>query len=385
MNAAAQVLVALVLTGGSGAEPPDPVSRGTGVIEEPAEAKGSNRRGVRAFADFERGFGVKSGDGARSVSLGFLGQFRHELAPSTHDFTLVMARPVLSASLWNGRVRAHLMPEFAGREPELLDATAFVRLDDAVVVQVGQFRPWVSRGYRIGLIWQALPDRGPVLEEFRLDRDVGVTVRGAPWHGRFEYYLGVMNGEGKNATSFDSKLLYTARVVAAPFGAVPYDQVPYMRDSRSGLRVAFGANAYTLEKRSSSGVGSSTDDRDAEGGGERETGVAGDLVVYGGRFSTLAEGFWRQRRSPRAGSRNSWGAYGQASVLMVRDRFDLALRVGALNREDERGVRMPIESGFNVYFVGEHAKLQLRYGVDLDPPTGAWMGHAVTTQFQLVL
>lgn len=286
-----------------------------------------------------------------------------------------------------------VMPEFAGRTPALLDATATVRVHEAFAVEMGQFRPWVSRGFRTGLPVTGLPDRGVIVDRFRVDRDVGVTVHGQPLGGKFEYYLGVMNGSGRDMTTLAPSPLVTARFVLAPLGPVPYEQTPYVRavgprsprrhDAPTNpLAVAVGASGYTVANRESlaqeDGATLRTDPR-------RRWGASGDVVVSRRRVFGLAEGFYEHRAaSPEVLvlEQRSWAVYAQAGVLTWNPFIDLTMRAGYI---DDGRPLAPIEPGINAYIFGNSGKLQLAYRCDANAGAGesGCVAHTGTLQAQL--
>lgn len=336
---------------------------------------------AHATASIDDGLAVDSANGDFGVGLGFLGQLRHQTTVTStstdHGFAVRLARPVLTAHLWGNLVRARVMPELAGT-PRLLDASAEVRFHPAFGLELGQYRPWISRGFRTGLPVLALPGRGTIVNKFRIDRDVGITAYGRPFGGRFEYYVGLHNGNGPNATRVGDGLLYTARVVVAPLGPVAYNQTPYL-DSKGEVRLAAGLGGYAVELPV-------PEDELPEGvtGPEKrhEYGGSADVVVSGWRLAGQLEGFVRRRNDVTTTAGLSWGGYGQVSGLLVRDRLDAAFRVGAYDIGE--GARLPIEAGLNVYLAKHHAKIQVSYGCDGLPGRLGCTAHRATAQAQLM-
>ncbi len=328
-------------------------------------------------ASLDQGFGVSDPDQRFGVRLGFFGQLRtgwsREGGQMEYGASVPVARPIITAKLWGRRVRARLMPELAGPSPRLLDATATVEVHRAFAVQLGQYRPWLSRGYRTGLPRQALADRGPVVDEFRVGRDVGLTLLGRPWHGRFEYYLGVMNGKGPGSLEAGSLPLLTARVVVAPRGEVPYSQTPYL-GSLDAVHVAMGASGYAVERD----VSPSDEGPDVS---HREYGGSTDVVVSSARTHAQLEGFLRVTSDDDGPQRSEAGLYGQLGVLVVRDRLDLAVRVGGI---DDEGWSVPLEAAMGIYLAREHAKLQVAYGCVLAPDSGHCGSQSALAQAQLL-
>jgi hypothetical protein len=361
------------------AEPPEPAP-----AEEEEKPAGY---GVHGFAGVDGGFGVEANDGKFGVQFGFLGQLRYSAVAGSgqveQGFELKLARPTFGAHLFGKRLILRFMPEFAGGSPYLLDAQMTLDIHEAFKVHFGQDRPWASRGFRVGLPFTVLVDRGQVVNALRLDRDVGITLMGQPFGGRMEYYVGVYNGDGPNSLNVDEDMLYTARLVVAPLGPVGYDQTPYI-SGHDELRVAFGGNAYTVDTDAYEDVedpatGEVTRERRPD---KRTIGASGDVALSGGRIASMGEVFLRQTRQNGFGNQNAWGAYGMLSVLVVKRWFDVAARAGALDLDQGQGVRLPFEGGFNVYFVGNHAKLAARYTCTVDPGEPGCETHAFVAQLQ---
>lgn len=363
---------------------PDPASEPI-PVPGPVEPKPA---GVRASVT--EGFGFDSADGRFAFSIGVLGQMRYYVEQQAGDvdngFTLRLARTMLSGRLWGQRVTFQLQPEFAGTV-RLLDANATINLHPAFALMVGQYRPWFTRAFPTNLPVQAQLDRGEVLDAFRIDRDVGVTALGLPFDGRMEYYVGVFSGEGLDRSApRDPQPLLTARVVAAPLGAVPYDQT-LIATTEEDLpwRFAVGVNAATNEIAR---VGPTID---SETGEEnigplprlRTVVLGGDVALYGWRLMAMGEGFWRADRFEGAGRDDAWGAYGTVAINVLRRRLDLVARAGGLRLEGETAAHMPLEPGINLYLAGNHAKLQLRYVCDLGLEGGGCISQGAQLQGQL--
>ncbi|MBV1858750.1 MAG: hypothetical protein KUG77_10090, partial [Nannocystaceae bacterium] len=265
--------------------------------------------------------------------------------------------------------------------------------DRAFAVQLGQFRPWLSRGFRTGLPVLGLPGRGAIVDRFRVDRDVGVTVQGQPFGGKFEYYAGAMSGSGRGMTTLAPSPLFTARLVLAPLGPVPYVQTPYVRrvgprsprrhdEPSNRFAVALGASAYTVSNRESL---ARSDGSALRTEARRRWGTSGDLVVSQRRVFGVAEGFYEHRAGfsdVGVSAQKSWGAYAQAGVLAWNPFLDLTVRAGFI---DEGRPVAPIEPGLNAYIFGNSGKLQVSYRCDVNAGRGesGCLAHTGTLQAQL--
>lgn len=376
-------------------EAPEPIEApelATPARAEPIPVPGPDDvpKGAHVRASLDEGLGLDSNDGRFGISLGLLGQMRYSVDEANGNvdpgFALRLARTMFQGHLFGQRLTFQLQPELAGT-PRLLDANVTLNLHPAFSILAGQYRPWFTRGFPTNLPLQAQLDRGSVLDAFRIDRDVGVTVMGRPFDGRLEYYVGVLNGEGLDRSApRDPQPLITSRVVAAPLGAVAYDQtVAATATANLPFRFAVAANAATNEIAR---VGTLTDSET----GEQTAGplprlrtmvLSGDVALQWWRLVGLGEGFYRADRFRGAGRDDAWGGYGTLSLSVIRKRLDVVARAGGMRLEGETSAHMPLEPGINVYVVGNHAKLQLRYRCDLGLRDGGCISQGAQLQGQL--
>lgn len=347
-----------------------------------AEEQATKKRpSIRASVD--EGFWLDSADRRFSLGFGFFAQGRHTTQigdDPSRGFQLTLARPVTQARLWDNLVWLFVQPELAGGSPQLLDADVVVDIHPAFKLDLGQYRPYASRGFRVGLPFTTIVDRGPVTNTFRVDRDIGITVFGTPFEGRLEYYFGAFNGDGRNLPrNGDGQMMYTARVVAAPLGEMPYEQTRYLGDDKE-LRLALGLNGYTNIRPDTEDVvdpltGETTT---AELADQRVVGLSADFAAAVSIVGIESEGFWRRGYRPDRNDTHAWGAYGMVSVLALPERLDVGMRVGAMQRETDPDAFMPIEPGLGLYLYENHAKLQFRYTCDIQPGDRICLRHAMT-------
>ena len=111
--------------------------------------------------------------------------------------------------------------------------------------------------------------------------------------------------------------------------------------------------------------------------------VGGDVALEGWRVMAMGEGFWRWSEEFGGVQQQAWGAYGQVSGVLVRQRLELTARVGAMRLEGEAAAHLPLEPGLNVYAFGDHAKIQVRYRCDLSSGDGTCLSQGGDLQAQL--
>lgn len=172
----------------------------------------------------ERGFSIKSADGAYDLKLRLVaqadGRFVLDPDPAFNDtFLLRRLRPSFEAQLGK-YVAARLTPEFAGNSATVVDAYLDLKLSPFLVIRAGKVKGPVglerlqSAPY-ISFIERAYPT------ELAPNRDIGVTFLGDYDGGVISYAVGYYNGtaDGRDAatTDIDDKKEIAARVFFEPF------------------------------------------------------------------------------------------------------------------------------------------------------------------------
>ena len=116
-------------------------------------------------------------------------------------------------------------------------------------MRVGQYKvPFGFQRYLRSTYYDFV-DRSETMTAFSLERDVGVMILGRPLGGRLQYQLSITNGAvggtngaGAGKLNDNRDLAYTARVVAAPWGALPDSEGDLVGQRRPLLSV--GAAGY---------------------------------------------------------------------------------------------------------------------------------------------
>lgn len=355
---------ALVCLGAFGSADLGPVAA-QGLAEEVSEPPGP-----QVFASTDEGFGARAADGSFAVRLGGLLTMRNGLRDMAGSARTPFSEVRLARLAFGGHVgrpflHYFLQAEFAGASgPRLLDAeVAFAPMSE-LRIRLGQFRLPVSRQFMTGLPQIGLTERSFVSDYFRVGRDTGIMAQGQAWAGRFEYYAGVFNGNGVNAGGNDNpELLYVARVVWAPLGALPYDET--LAQEGGPLRMAVGVSgAHDRLARSHDQLSPTAGNFEAVSDPDLVRAVFGfDVTLTVAGLWLTVEGFRESRNPEGAGRYLGAGGFLQAGYF-VDPALELVGRLNWLAPDTEAtdldGVRR-LELGGNWYLAGNHAKLQLRY------------------------
>ncbi len=233
-------------------------------------------------------------------------------------------------------------------------------LEDAVVnydftkgaktfqLKTGQFKVPFGRQELTSSGSQQFVDRSLASGEFARGRDIGVQVWGQPAAGKFDWRLGIFNGNGRNVTRNDNdKYQINARATWQPFGDVKYSE----GDFESSAKPLFALSGqYESNDRSGATAG---DDLDREI-------VGGDVVFKYKGFSAYAELFQASNDREIAADFDSEGLIAQVGYFVIPKRLELAVRLSEIDPDTDRDDNERTETGFAIgYFFNKHPhKLQ---------------------------
>jgi hypothetical protein len=353
-------------------------------------------KGVSVSAAPGKGFSIVTGDSRFGMTVRARAQIRDTVSIDNKN-TVTNEINVKTARLWiHGHV---LVPELLymiqlalgsndfenGNPSPIFDAfIEYNRLRD-LNIRVGQYFVPFDRARTIKEFALQLVDRQQPVQEFTLDRDVGIMLSSQDLFGSrgiLAYHLFLGGGEGRNRFGAQSiGFLYILRLVVRPWGAFDDDmEGDLLRLKRP--RLAFGiAGAYNHgTNRQKSTFGNTL-----MGGGLDYAHTAADLVFKHSGFSLLAEVVYRQALqdyvgpdSAREYARNGWGWFVQAGMMLHRlveivARYD---QIYAFEGTDPALIKTVQDAGqqagagFNVYLNGHQFKIQGDYfytfGYDAD-------------------
>lgn len=282
----------------------------------------------------------------------------------TSQFRIRRARFVVDGHVYDPSLTYEVQLEMAGSSATLKRAYFNWRSSDALQFRAGRFktpfgRQWITPWYK-----QQLTDRSLASSEFTRGDDDGVMIWGTPREGRFEYYLGVFNGDGQNRNSQqDNRNQWFARAVWSPRGKFAYSEsaLGAAKTPRWSFGVDAGRNGgWLFDVNGKPGIQAPARTCTAtactvDHGDDASLVTAGiDATMTWDRFSSTAETFERsvdarQHGVPAAKSR---GWYAQSGWFVQRDKTEIGARYGTAVHTTERALFV------NRYIRGHDYKVQ---------------------------
>jgi hypothetical protein len=188
--------------------------------------------------------------------------------------------------------------------------------------------------------------------------DVGAMVHGL-FDNRFQYQLGIFNGNGVNNNSpvntYSDDLGIPALLYSARFAYMPYGPMPIHEgdpDDRNNLKFLAAVSAsYNVEANYETS-------NDLRLGAELS--LLKNNFYFSSEFTFLNMSFIeRQKISP---DYNFWGAYAQCGYF-VTDKLQPVIRIEAMDRNSQKdnGILISPSAGINYFIVGQNLKLQVMY------------------------
>jgi phosphate-selective porin OprO and OprP len=217
-----------------------------------------------------KGFTFTSEDGKFSLTLGGYIQPRYSFAQKddehvapaqqadVSEFRVRRAKFVLSGYAFTKDLTYKLQTEFtnSGNARMLDDAYLNYRWRDELQVRGGQdkvpfSRQWLNAGWALSFI-----ERSIASDAFYAGRDIGLMVNGKLLGGTITYVIGGYGGSGQSTLSTSTDNAAAVRLVANPFGDVPYVEAD-IDMSRSPL-LSVGGNYYRKAFRRNTTAGANT-------------------------------------------------------------------------------------------------------------------------------
>jgi phosphate-selective porin len=321
------------------------------------------------YAGWDKGFRFKSADGENELKISNRVQVRFtyedpEVGDSIGSFQLRRWKFKMSGKIY-GHWKYQLQVDFAGQGDRTLDIVGTeVEVPEQDALEDAWFQytknkwaqPWLGQG-KVFFGRQRLTssgslqfvDRALLVQVAEVPRDIGVGLVGQSAGKKFEYNVGVYNGNSLNQKENDNnKFAYAGRVVWTPFGE--YKLAESALDRPESVKLAVGLDGF---------MNTITTDM----GEDLDIAVFGfefALKIQG--FSTVSEYFKTDRDVAGGGSAKSDGGYVQFGYLFPGN-FEIAGRYATiepdnpllLDEVDSKGIAI------NYYFDKHAYKIQADY------------------------
>lgn len=293
-------------------------------------------------------------------------------------FKIQEVRPQIRASIGKPWITVFIQPELAN-VPQLLDLELTVQPRPDIGFKVGQFLTPFSRTFYTPVPKLLFQDFSIANNAFRSDRQTGAMVFGTPLSGHLEYYAGAFNGNRINQNgNDDDKMLFIGRVAANPLGAMAYDETAALTGPQPfhfglGLNGFWGKIPPVAPTTPAFPIPVGTDPvlASAPDPARSTTATLGaDIAVHFWLATLQAEYYWRTLEPGSGGpAHRGQGGYVHASSFLYFPYLEAAVRVSYvdLDKRVSRDQSLTYEGALNVYGLGNHLKLNLRY-TRLDPP-----------------
>lgn len=315
-------------------------------------------------------------------------------APDSSTFLIQYAEVMFEGNVFQRRVEYRLLVDLAA--PTIVkDAFVQWRQSAWLAVRVGQFKlPFGFQRYLRSTYYDFV-DLSETMAAFSLERDIGAMLVGRPLGGRLQYQLAITNGAGAGKLNENRDLAYTARIVAAPWGALPESEGDLVGQRRPLLAVGLAGHFNLLPTDVVARTNDPAANTDVDNNGRVDS-----VAVWQGavelrlhfRGAALQGELFRRLEHPGAGApdRDTGGEYLQASYFVIPhflavagrvERTDLPLYGATLAKRDATGSRITAQTaGVSAFFHGHDLKLQADYTHlktdDIVVTAGSYSSHA---------
>ena len=323
-----------------------------------------------ADVGYDKGFFIKSDDGDYKLKTNIQLQPQYQYVSiegqdEVHGVQLRKARIAFSGNAFDPNLSYKFQFEaYSGRPttateadgatgPNLRDAYLDYEHNDAIGIQVGQFKTAHNREELTSSSNLQFVDRSINNEVFTYGRSLGINIHGGFFEKQLEYSLFIANDANiRNATNANNEMLLGAKVLWNALGEHGYT----MSDIS-------GHEDHTLTFGLGVGI-----DFPLAAAADDPTLISPtfDLAYMYNGFSFVGEMNYLRNQTA---STNTLGFLGQMGYFLVPEHFEVALRgagviptAAAVANGYEAGV------GLNYFFKGHNLKLQTDYNVLINSP-----------------
>ncbi len=335
------------------------------------------------------GFTIRTKDGNFSLNMRLRAQFQLSVNDTTDEDTATDFRIRRLRFYWIGNAFRPWFEYYVqvsadnGSDLQMRDAYFNAAYKTEAVPRVGQFKVPFNREELTSSSELQLVERSIVNEQFSLGRDIGTALYGVI-SNYFVYGLGIFDGNGRNAFSTDSNMLYVGRLMFTPCcGTLKYGNASYPISGDYKIEPNFGEDkpliAFGIAGAGMEGLNITTktpdaviDQRFAEIGiteGDFAQITADVNFKYKG-FSLEGEydGRWISPSSNQGASISrvyDQGFRVQGGVFLLPKLVEVAGRFALIDFDDDvpgQDLSYEITPGLNFYMSRSHKwKIQLSY------------------------
>lgn len=302
--------------------------------------------------------------------------------PDRTSFTIRRMRTKFDGWVYTKDLTYELQFDTAQQTNLLQDANInydFTKGKKLFMLKAGQYKVPFGRQQQTSSGSQQFVDRSEVSDIFARGRDIGVQLWGTPNNSKIDWRVGVFNGNGRTVTRNDNDdLQLNARLMWQPFGDVKYSESDFEASAKPLFAIAADYEASTREVA----LAGSTPAH------QNEQTIAGfDAVFKFKGFSLYGELFQREndRTLATLSDFDDSGLVLQAGYFIIPQKFEVALRAGEFDPNDDLDNNEREERGFGInYFWNKHNnKLQADYR-ELENKATSQTNKELRLQYQII-
>lgn len=288
-----------------------------------------------------------------------LGENSSTAGPERGSFRIRRAKTKFEGWVYTKNLTYELQLNWPDTANPLEDANVnydFTNGKKAFQIKAGQYKVPFGRQELTSSGSQQFVDRSIVSAEYARGRDIGVQLWGQPLGGKFDWRVGLFNGNGRTTSRNDNDdYQLDARLAWQPFGDVKYSESDF--EGTSTLLFALAAGYETNTRPIVAAGTTPAHDR------EREITAFDAVLKYKG-LSIMGERFESTNdRTAGVSDFDDEGTHVQVGYFVIPAKFEVAVRWAEIDPNLDRANDVRTESGFGLnYFFNKHAhKIQLDY------------------------
>jgi hypothetical protein len=305
---------------------------------------------------YKNGLYIKTKDGKYSLRLHFLLQPQYQYlaadrANNINTFTSRRGQMRLFGNFFDPKLKFRVMFELPGTQggatANLRDMWVDWQWKKYFQIKIGQFFVFYDHENLEPSWTLQFVDRSIINAHLGFERDLGVDVHGSLFSDRLEYDLFLMNGDGRNQTNLNSKLMIGGRIVTNILGKHNYfiSDLEKLPDPNLAIGVA------AIYDMGNAGIDNN-----------RLARVTGDIAFRYLGFSALA---LANRAYNITKKETDYGFLGQIGFFPFSNRLEVAGRWAKIFKNGALGTGtidlQEVGVSLNYYFNGHHVKLQADY------------------------